>query len=123
MGERNQASLTDRNLDRLAEFLGCELEQPTLATRIPSGAHIFHGSHKDTALTQANLRLVSKILLGMILGYVESAPLVMVFEYKPGRQMVVDLSDEVSKARMFVEGFQEQSRHEMVVKLNELVPA
>ena len=125
MGENNQISLTDENLDHIAEFLNRELEQSTLAAQIPNGAHIFHGLHNDTALTQANLQLVSKILLGMTLGYVEDAPLMMVFEYKPGRQTVIDLSDEVQKdkARMFVEGFQEQSLHDMVVKINGLVPA
>ena len=125
MGKNNQTGLTDVNLDRLAEFLSRELEQPTLAAQIPNGAHIFHGSHADTALTQGNLQLISKILLGMTLGYVEDAPLLMVFEYEPGRQMVIDLSGEVQKdkARTFIEGFQEQSRHEMVVKINELVPA
>ena len=121
MGKDNQASLTDRNLDRLAEFLNRELEQPTLATQIPNGAHLFYGSYNDTTLTQANLQLVSKALLGMTLGYVEDAPLVLMFEYEPGRQVAIDLSDEAQrdKARKFVEEFQEQSRHEMVVKINE----
>ena len=125
MEKDNQASLTDKNLDRLAEFLTRELEQPTFAAQIPNGAHLFYGSYDDTALTQANLQLVSKALLGMTLGYVEEAPLVMMFEYEPGRQTVIDLSDEAQKdkARMFVEGFQEQSQHEMVVKINGLVPA
>jgi len=123
MEKNNQVSLTGKNLDRLAEFLNHELEQPALAVQIPNGAHIFHSSYNDMALTQANLQLVSKILLGMTLGYVEDAPLVMVFEYKPGRQTVIDLSDEVrkGKVRTFVERFQEQSRHEMVVKIKELV--
>ncbi len=125
MGKNNQVSLTDKNLDRLAEFLNRELEHPALAAQIPNGAHIFQGSYNDTALTRANLQLVSKILLGMTLGYVENAPLVMVFEYKPGRQTVINLSDEVrkGKVRTFVERFQEQSRHEMVVEINELVSA
>jgi hypothetical protein len=43
-------------------------------------------------LIQANLKLVSKALLGMTLGYVDEAPLVMVYEYKPGQQTVFDLS-------------------------------
>ena len=121
----NQIDLTGKNLDRLVEFLDREMEQSTLAAQIPNGAHIFHGSHNDTTLTQANLQLVSTILLGMTLGYVEDAPLMMVFEYKPGKQTVIDLSDEVQKdkVRTFVEGFQEQSQYEMTVKINELVPA
>lgn len=125
MERSNRVNLTDENLDRLAEFLNRELEQPTLAARIPNGAHIFHGSRDDTALTQANLQLVSKILLGMTLGYVEDAPLILVFEYPPGKQVVIDLSDEAQKgrARTFVAGFQRQSWREMVVKINELVPA
>jgi type IV pilus biogenesis protein CpaD/CtpE len=124
--ERNDlTNLTDVNLDRLAGFLSRELERSTLAAKIPSGAHIFHGARDDVALTQSNLQLVSKILLGMALGYVEDAPLMMVFEYEPGMQTVIDLSDDVQKDRVraFVEGFQEQNRREMVVRINELVPA
>jgi type IV pilus biogenesis protein CpaD/CtpE len=124
--ERNDlTNLTDVNLDRLAGFLSRELERSTLAAKIPSGAHIFHGARDDMALTQSNLQLVSKILLGMALGYVEDAPLMMVFEYEPGMQTVIDLSDDVQKDRVraFVEGFQEQNRREMVVRINELVPA
>jgi len=125
MERNNLTNLTDVNLDRLAEFLNRELEQSTLAAKIPSGAHIFHGARDDVASTQSNLQLVSKILLGMALGYVEDAPLMMVFEYGPGMQTVVDLSDDVQKDRVrtFVEGFQEQNRREMVVRINELVPA
>jgi len=124
MERNNQTDLTDKNLDRLTKFLSCAIDQPTLAARIPNGAHIFHGSYDDKALTQDNLQLVSKILLGMTLGYVEDAPLMMVFEYEHGRHSVIDLSDEIlkDKARTFIEGFQEQSRHEMVDKINELVP-
>jgi hypothetical protein len=125
MGDNNQASLTDDNLDRLAEFLSRELEQPTLAAQIPNRAHLFYGAYDDAALTQANLQLVSKTLLGIILGYVEDAPLIMLFEYEPGKQMVIDLSDEAQKgkARTFVEGFQEQSQHEMAIKVGALAPA
>jgi len=125
--ERNNLTnhLTDVNLDRLAGFLSRELEQPTLAAKIPSGAHIFHGARDDMALTQSNLQLVSRILLGMALGYVENAPLMMVFEYETGMQTVVDLSDDIQKDRVhtFVEEFQEQNQREMVVRINELVPA
>ena len=120
----NLTDLTAVSLDRLAEFLSRELEQSSLAAKIPAGAHIFYGARDDAALTQANLELVSKILLGMTLGYVEDAPLIMVFEYGPGTQTVVDLSDDVQKERVraFVAGFQERSRREMAVKIDELVP-
>ncbi len=125
MRKNNPTTLTDENLDRLAEFLSRELEQPALAAQIPDGAHIFHGSRDDAALTQANLQLVSKILLGITLGYVQDAPLMMVFEYEPGKQTLIDLSDEAQKdrARAFIQGFQEQSRYEMAVKINQLTPA
>lgn len=125
MEKNNQTGLTDKNLDCLAEFLSRELEQSTLAAQIPDGAHIFHGSRDNTALTRANLHLVSKILLGITLGYIKDAPLMMVFEHEPGKQMVINLSDKVrkDKARIFVRRFQEQSQHEMGVKIDELVPA
>ena len=43
----------------------------------------------------------------------------MRFEYKPGKQTVIDLSDEMEKARtrMFIKRFQKQSQHEMVVNI------
>ena len=125
MRQNNRASLTDRNLDQLAEFLSQELEQPTLTAQIPDGAHIFHGAYDDISLTQDNLQLASKILLGMTLGYIEDAPLVMVFEYKPGRRTAIDLSNETQKdqARTFIEGFRKQTQREMVVRIDELVPA
>jgi hypothetical protein len=124
MKKDSQNSLTAENLDRFAEFLNRELGQPTLAAQIPKGAHIFHGSRDNAALTQANLQLISKILLGIMLGYVEDAPLMMVFEYEPGRHRVIDLLDNAQKdkARRFIEGFQEQSQHEMIGKIDELVP-
>jgi len=127
MGEKSwiQVSLTDKNLDQLAEFLSHELERPVLATQIPDGAHIFRGSYDNTTLTQANLELASKALLGMTLGYIEDAPLVMVFECQPGRRVVVDLSSKAQRgsARTFVERFQERSQREMIVRINGLAPA
>jgi len=126
MRRNNKVGLTEKNLDQLAEFLSHELEQPALAAQIPDGAHIFHGSYDDTTLTQANLELASETLLGMTLGYIEEAPLVMVFEYQPGsRRTVVDLSSKAQRgsARAFVERFQEWSQGEMIVRINELVPA
>ncbi len=96
-----------------------------LSAQIPDGAHLFYGSYNDPAMTQENLQLVSKTLIGMILGYIEDAPLIMMFEYKHGKQMVIDLSDEMEKAkiRRFIEKFQKQNQKEMVTKINELVPA
>ncbi len=120
-----QASLTDKNLDRLADLLNQRLAEPGLFEQIPDGAHVFHGSFHDAALTQANLKLANKILLGMILGYVEESPLVMVFEHKPGKKIVIDLSSEAQKGRVqqFIEMFQEQSQQEATVRINELLAA
>ena len=124
MQANEQTSLTDKNLDRFAEFLKHELKQPNLAEQIPDGTHIFHGSYSDTALTQANLKLASKILLGMTLGYVEEAPLAMVFEYKPDKHTVIDLSTETkNKAQEFIQRFQEQSQQDVVSKLDALIAA
>lgn len=117
--KNRDADLTDRNLDRLSNLLIQQLEDPTIADQIPNGAHIFHGSNDDMALTQDNLQLAARILLGMTVGYVDDAPLVMVYEHKPGQQMVVDLSGELQKDRAltFVEEFQEQNQEEMNVKI------
>ena len=121
----NEVSLTDKNLDRLAEFLNQEMKKPMLSAQIPDGAHLFYGSYNDPAMTQDNLRLASKTLLGMTLSYVEDAPLVMVFESKDGNQIIIDLSDETEKAkiRSFIENFQKQRQREIVNKINKLVPA
>ena len=125
MRRNNQVNLTDKNLECLSEFLNRELKQPSLAEQIPDRAHLFYGSYNDPVLTQDNLRLVSKTLLGITLGYVEDAPLVMIFKSRDGNQMVIDLSDDMEKAkiRLFIEKFQKQRQHEMVAKINELVPA
>lgn len=125
MRKTNELSLTDKNLDRLSEFLNHELRQPMLSAQIPDGAHLFYGSYNDPTLTQENLRLVSKTLLGMTLGYVEDARLAMIFESQNGKQKVIDLSDETVKARFrsFIEKFQQQRQYEMAAKINELIPA
>lgn len=125
MGKNNQNSLTEKNLDRLAAFLEREMEQPGLAADIPSGAHIFHGSYNDMTLTQANVSLATRILLGMTLGYIDEAPLVMVYEYRPGRQTVIDLSSNAQKAKTlsFIQLFQEQSQQEMVAQIQHLAIA
>lgn len=117
--KNSDTDLTGRNLDRLTNLLTQQLKDPTIADRIPNGAHIFYGSHDDLVLTQANLQLASRILLGMTLGYVDDAPLVMVYEHRAGQQMVVDLSGELQKDRAltFVEEFQEQNQQEMNVKI------
>ncbi|MCI0693812.1 hypothetical protein L0337_17620 [candidate division KSB1 bacterium] len=73
----NKPILPKKNLDRLADFLIYELGKPDLAEQIPDGSYVFYGSCSDPALTQANLKFASKILLSMFLGYVEAAPLVM----------------------------------------------
>lgn len=95
MGKNNDDHLTDKNLDQLADFLNQELAHPTLGSQIPDGAHIFHGSYNDKELTQENLNLATNLLLGMTLGYVEGAPLIMLFEYGHGKQTVVDLSETI----------------------------
>lgn len=125
MGKNDHTGFTDKNLDQLVDFLNRQLEDSTLAAQIPDGAHIFHGSYNNTDLTQANLKLAAKILLGMTLGYVEDAPLVMVFEHKPGKQSIIDLSGELQKdkTQTFIERFQEQSQQDMAVKINEVLAA
>ncbi len=125
MTDTNQASVTDKNLDRLSSLLERELEQPMLAKQIPDGAHIFHGSYEDDVLTQANLELASKVLLGMTLGYVKEAPLIMVFETKSGERTVIDLSEELEKdkAETFIQTFQEQTKQDMAEKINKTLAA
>ncbi|MFQ5858687.1 MAG: hypothetical protein ACE5LU_24055 [Anaerolineae bacterium] len=122
MRTSNQASTTDKNLDRLAEFLNREIEHPTLMAQIPNGAHVFHGTYSDSNLTEANLRLATNTLLGMALGYVEKAPLVMVFEYKPGQETLVDLASEAHrrKVQTLIQAFRKQSQQELNTKISEL---
>jgi hypothetical protein len=116
------SDLTGKNLDRLSDFLNRVVEDPALAAELPEGAHIFHGVYNDAGLTEANLKLATKILLGMTLGYVEDAPLVMVFEHKTGKRSFLDLSDKPQRqqAQRLIETFQEQSQQDMVVRINEL---
>lgn len=126
MAKANQtSSVTDKNLDRLTHFLMNEMEQPSLAVQIPNGAHIFHGTYDDMELTYANIRMATAMLIEMTLGLCEEAPLIMVFEYKPGQQTMIDLSTEERKhrARGLLEAFQEQSKQEMVTEINELLAA
>ena len=123
MRKNNHSSITDRNLDRLADLLIDEMEAPSLSDRIPDGAHLFHGTYDDLSLTNANLDLASKTLLGMILGYVEPASLCMVFERASGEKSVINLSDEAYKerARAFVELFRKQSQRSAVEQLLSLI--
>ena len=117
--------MTDKNLDRLTHFLMNEIEQPSLAAQIPNGAHIFHGTYDDMELTYANIKMAAAMLMEMALGICEEAPLVMIFEYKPGQQTTIDLSTEERKrkAQGVLEAFQEQSRQEMVSEIDELLAA
>jgi hypothetical protein len=96
---------------------------PSVADQIPDGAHLFHGAYNDLSLTNANLDLASEVLLGMILGYVERAPLLMVFERAPGQNTVIDLSDETNKQRAeaFVELFRRDSQRSAVNRISELL--
>lgn len=122
MQQNNDNSLTDKNLDRLADFLQQVADNPALGFQIPEGAHIFHGSYNDKELTQGNLNLATKLLLGMTLGYVDEAPLVMVFEYGNGKQTVVDLSETIQKqyVQTFIGQFQQQSEQKMRAKIKQL---
>ncbi len=123
MNNNNYIGLTEKNLDLLAEFLTNELENPALTAQIPNESHIFHGTYNDSALTQANVELATQVLLGMALGYVEDAPLVMVFESKPDQRIVIDLSGELQKARTFIEVFQQQSQQNIADRINMAVAA
>ncbi len=110
-------------MDWLSNFLEQELENSTFAARIPDEAHVFHSSYRDTDLTQDNLKLAAKILLGMALGYVEYAPLMMLFEHKQGKQTLLNLSGMLQKeqAQAFIEQFQEQGQKRMNAKINQLL--
>jgi hypothetical protein len=123
MGENNANNLSSKNLDRLTNFLNRELENPTFASQIPDGAHIFHGSYDDTDLTQGNLKLAAKILLGMTFGYVEDAPLIMLFEREQGERILLDLSETLEKEETwaFIGRFQKQNQKKVAAKLNQLL--
>ncbi len=122
MGTNSQTDVTSKNLDRLSAFLQDEIERPSLTAQIPDKAHIFHGAYNDNDLTQANLKLATNTLLGMMLGYVEEAPLVMVYEYNAGKETVVDLASDTHKrkAQTVIQSFREQSQRELNTKINKL---
>lgn len=75
------------------------------------------------AQSAANLDLASEVLLGMILGYVEPASLMMVFERAPGQNAVIDLSDETSRQRAeaFIDLFRRDSQRGAVDRISELL--
>jgi hypothetical protein len=119
MADNSRPDLTSQNLDELNELLKRQLKGAGLADQIPDRAHLFYGSAKDKKLTRANLELAAKVLLGMTLGYIEDAPLTMVYEQRSGRQVALDLSAMVSKeqARSMVLRFQEQSRRQLSAQI------
>ncbi len=121
----NEPNMTDKNIDRFAGFITRELGKSTLSARIPQGAHIFHGAYNDSDLTQANLDMATNILLGMTLGYVEDAPLVMIFEYRPNQETLIDLSSEVYRkgAQSLIQSVRKKSQQELSHRIDELVAA
>lgn len=123
MGRSNYTDVTDKNLDRLADFLTSEMAMPSVSDQVPNGAHLFHGAYNDLSLTNANLDLASEVLLGMILGYVEQAPLMMVFKRASGQNTIIDLSDETHKQRAeaFIELFRRDSQRSAVDRISELL--
>lgn len=90
---------TDATIDRFGDFLLNEMKQPALADQIPDGAHLFHGTFDAPELTQQSLKLAGDILLGMMLGYVEEAPLLLLYEFRPSQMRLVDLSSDTHRQR------------------------
>jgi hypothetical protein len=125
MGKNNQSDLTDKNLDQLNEFLNKELAGKGLAAQIPDGAHLFYGSATNAELTRDNLDLAAKVLLGMMLGYIEDAPLTMVYEKQPGHQIALDLSTMLSKkqAESAILRFQRESRQRIGSQIEKALAA
>ena len=111
----------DQGLDQLAEFLENELHNPDISAEIPDGAHIFHGSHDDNTFTQENVAFASKTLLGMSLGYIENAPLFMIYRQENGRFIAINLSNDRQKetADTFIEEFQYKNQQTMTLQINE----
>ena len=116
-------STTTKNLDRFAEFLSSELENAGFAAQIPNGAHIFYGAYDDEVLTQDNLKMATNIMLGMSLGYVEEAPLMMIFEYQENQKTLIDLYNETYKkdTQSLIHSMREENRHRLSHKIQELV--
>ncbi len=103
----------EQTIDRLGDFLLREMATPSLAAQIPDGAHLFHGAYNDAELTQQSLKLAGDVLLGMLLGYVEDAPLLMLYEYQPKRERLIDLSSDAHKqsALNLLASFREATLH------------
>jgi hypothetical protein len=120
MAKDNDTNLTEKNLDRLAEFLTRQQENADLVDQIPDGAHIFQGAYDDSELTQENVNLASKIALGMALGYVEEAPLIMLFENEQRKQVVLDLSTIIfhGQSQQVIETYQKRSRKKVASRLH-----
>lgn len=120
MAEIDETKLTAKNLDRLAEFLNHQLGNAPLIDQIPDGAHIFQGAHDDNELTQQNVNLASKIALGMALGYVEEAPLIMLFADEQRKQIVLNLSATIfrGQSQQFIETYQKRSRKKVASRLH-----
>jgi hypothetical protein len=59
----------------------------------------------------------------MTLGYVEDAPLIMLFEREQGEQILLNLSETLEKeqAQAFIGRFQKQNQKKVTVKLNQLL--
>jgi hypothetical protein len=121
----NDNGITEKNLDYLAELLNQERNQSNFTVQIPSEAHIFYGSYHDTNLTQGNLELAARVMLGMALGYVDEAPLVMVFEHEPSKKMLIHLSNQAQKHQVqaFIDKFREENQRAMFAKINEPIAA
>ena len=120
---KNKNDLTSKNLDQLADFISAELADGNLSSQIPNGSHIFYGSYNDSDLTQGNLKLASKLLLGMTLGYVEDAPLMMVYEQAQGQRTLFDLSEMLQKqqAQAVIGRFEQQNQKKMNARIKELL--
>lgn len=100
MTPHDQYPTTAKNLDRLAQFLNQELEKPTLADTIPDSAHIFHGAYNDPTLTDHNVKMATNMLMGMVLGLREEAPLIMIYEIRPGQYKIIDLATAERKRQV-----------------------
>lgn len=104
----SEISYTDSAIARLEDLLTGETEELALADQIPDGAHLFHGAFNAPDLTEQSLRLAGDILLGMMLGYVEEAPLILLYEHQPAQVRLVDLASHSHKerAREMIQTFQ-----------------
>lgn len=118
----DKVSFTDSAIDRLEDLLTGKMEALALAEQIPDGAHLFHGTFNAPELTAHSLKLAGDILLGMTLGYVEEAPLILLYEQQPSQIRLIDLAGEAQKqrAREMIQAFQDTSSQAVQ---NRLAPA